>query len=907
MEDFRFDPISFVIGLVSGFAVSFVLYRVRHWLGSMRRGAGERAESARRYATRTADNRYTLDIIRQCQQYHVAGQLTSLSNIVIEPRFIQGMESYDTTGERKIRDVFRVLPMVHRFPVSYAAYNVKTVKIRDLGAGETHLALLGLPGSGRSTALSTIALWAMGEIEFDDPEDIVQLAIEEEEAELDEKMREIRRKERAEIQTRALEQIAAAQEQASAALSAEEAVAREAINLHRLMPILVDLADIIVDPVTEAKLDPAEPLVRAIQHNLRRITSITVPRYVYNRLNSGQALVLLDGFDELSATEQEMRLAWLARFLESYPDCMVIVAGPATGYHQLQNIGLTPMFLRPWTDLDMQEYAQKWAETWPEAFKTGRNKLATPPDERTIEVVTSRARGLLPLDMTTRIITSYLRNEEEVENLSRWDWYADFVRRDFYVKEFADNEELAEEALYMVAEVAAQVIQAGPISGEQLRTHFEDVMRRVEGEGDKAKEYYLLNIDRFIKKLVASGLLHHHINNHFSFSHPLIAAFLASTTITAPEGAFTLPQVVDDPTWKHALPFAVAQAPSQMTNQAVVKFLTHEPDLLFTNLFDLAAWIPDAPAEAPWRGEVFKRYAAALIAPTQFPVLREWAMAALVATRDPNTLFIFRQALRATDTYVRLLGCVGLGAFGDPEAVRDLRPMLEDDDLDVQLAAGLALGAISTENALEVMVEGLLTGEENLRQAVSEAMAAIPGQGHQLLHRAATSEDMMVRRASIFGLARIGTPWALTDLYRRLLEDDQWYIRSAAEQAFAEAQSGTLETIQTHPPLETIAWITEQVVLPELSVSEDTEGEENEAGPVITDEMLYQTLLQMLGRGATPIRIASARTLGYLGYTSALVPLYQTLGDQDQDLRAASFAALTDMQVQVGQALPGIQ
>ncbi|MFC1960697.1 HEAT repeat domain-containing protein [Chloroflexota bacterium] len=262
---------------------------------------------------------------------------------------------------------------------------------------------------------------------------------------------------------------------------------------------------------------------------------------------------------------------------------------------------------------------------------------------------------------------------------------------------------------------------------------------------------------------------------------------------------------------------------------------------------------------------------------------------------------------RSTDTYVRLLGCVGLGAFGDPEAVRDLRPMLEDEDLDVQLAAGLALGAIPSENALKVMVQGLLTGEENLRQAVAEAMAAIPGEGHQILHEAATMEDMMVRRASVFGLARIGTPWALTDLYRRLLEDDQWYVRSAAEQAFADAQSGTQETIQAHPPLETLEWLVEQVVLPEESSLEAGEGEEGEAESLITEELLYSTLLQLLGRGEEAYRIASARTLGYLGYAPALKPLYQVLGDQNQEVRAASFAALSDVQVKIGQGLPGVQ
>ena len=60
-----------------------------------------------------------------------------------------------------------------------------------------------------------------------------------------------------------------------------------------------------------------------------------------------------------------------------------------------------------------------------------------------------------------------------------------------------------------------------------------------------------------------------------------------------------------------------------------------------------------------------------------------------------------------------------------------------------------------------------INAQERLRVAAEHGMrSAIPGEGHHLLHTAITSEDMMVRRASVFGLARVDTPWALTDLYR---------------------------------------------------------------------------------------------------------------------------------------------
>lgn len=111
MSQFRFDPISFLIGFVSGTVLAFILYRLRNWISRVRREATERAASARRYATRTADARYQLDILRYCQSYHLSGDRVDLTDIVTEPRFIPGIETYDTTGERKMLDVFRVVPI----------------------------------------------------------------------------------------------------------------------------------------------------------------------------------------------------------------------------------------------------------------------------------------------------------------------------------------------------------------------------------------------------------------------------------------------------------------------------------------------------------------------------------------------------------------------------------------------------------------------------------------------------------------------------------------------------------------------------------------------------------------------------------------------------------------------------
>jgi HEAT repeat protein len=264
----------------------------------------------------------------------------------------------------------------------------------------------------------------------------------------------------------------------------------------------------------------------------------------------------------------------------------------------------------------------------------------------------------------------------------------------------------------------------------------------------------------------------------------------------------------------------------------------------------------------------------------------------LVASRDKNIIFILRQALKAPDAHVRRLGCIGMGALGDGESIKDLGPMLTDSDPNVQLAAGLALGAIGTEAALETMLAGLIDGEQGLRQAVSEALAAIPGEGHAVLRDAMDSKDMQVRRAAVFGLARIKSAWAISLLYRALIEDEQWYVRNAAEQAFQRAERPEEVGVARHPEADALVWLVAWAA---------QRGEGVPAGP-----NARQVLIRVLQEGDPAVKAAAALTLANLGHVPALKPLYGALRDRDEKVRAAVYEALGDLQERLGQPLPAV-
>ncbi len=82
----------------------------------------------------------------------------------------------------------------------------------DLGAGERHVAILGIKGLGKSTTLTTLALMALGSVSFETLAIMTEQAIQEEEEGLSDDQRKQRAQERARIQQQALEKLHDARE-----------------------------------------------------------------------------------------------------------------------------------------------------------------------------------------------------------------------------------------------------------------------------------------------------------------------------------------------------------------------------------------------------------------------------------------------------------------------------------------------------------------------------------------------------------------------------------------------------------------------------------------------------------------------------------------------------------------------
>jgi hypothetical protein len=421
----RFDFVSSLIGFVVGIVLSVIVYRLRNQIARMRGSVESRATNTTKFLRTSTEARYIEEVVKYANRQHLAGDEIELADIYVEPHFIQAIKPVDLDPNANVGSVFHVVPMIHEFPAIYAPYNVPTLSIIDLRAGDRHLAVLGLPGQGKSTALAVMALYAARAIELQSLDSLAEQAQAEEDKELSPQERDERAKIRKEQQERALAQLRVSQEREQAAKAKQKVEVREVKDFTRLLPLLVHIRDI--DLTTEGyggkkSLDPAEPLVKAIMHRFGGLAAQTIPRAIYGKLNTGGCMVLIDGFDEIGYSAWPEKLAWLERFKADYGGNVIIVAGPVDGYDALVNSGFMPLYLRPFSDADQDTLVDKWAASWP-VIGGSRRRPGPAPDEKLVKRVRTGNRGRSAIDVTLKTWAAFADDEKEQGRRGAFDFY----------------------------------------------------------------------------------------------------------------------------------------------------------------------------------------------------------------------------------------------------------------------------------------------------------------------------------------------------------------------------------------------------------------------------------------------------------------------------------------------------
>jgi HEAT repeat protein len=285
--------------------------------------------------------------------------------------------------------------------------------------------------------------------------------------------------------------------------------------------------------------------------------------------------------------------------------------------------------------------------------------------------------------------------------------------------------------------------------------------------------------------------------------------------------------------------------------------------------------------------------------------VREAAAAALGRIGDAAAVPGLLAALRDESWQVREAAAEALGEIGAP-AVPGLLAALRDAEEDVREAAAKALEQIGAP-AVPGLLAALRDAEEDVREAAAEALgeigdaAVVPG-----LLAALGDADERVREAAAAALGQIGAP-AVPGLLAAL-RDESWQVRGAAAKALGEigdaaAVPGLLAALGD------AVWWVRQVAAKALGRIGDAAAVPGllaalgdavgcvrwvaaEALGRIGDAAAVPGLLAALRDADWRVRWEAARALGEIGDAAAVPGLLAALGDAVGCVRWVAAAAL---------------
>jgi HEAT repeat protein len=813
------DILSLIAGAIMALALGILIYTQRGRISMLRSTATRGVATARRHLSRGLDARYRDAVIRLANGWHLAGHLVPLERIAVLPRFYVPPRTYDPLeGDETTAGYdgpLNLLPLTPDWPHAIAPYQVPGLKLENVLRAGDNVALLGLPGSGRTTALALIGLLVARQT---DP-------------------------------------------------NQEGGLIRD-----RRLPLLIRLPDV---DLSQGALgpdpDPLDPLLNAAVAQLRGIASAALGS-IRKQFAGGGGLILMDSWDELPPQRQMQIVDWLRQLMSHYPGNQFAIAGSPRGYKPLIELGMAPVFLMPWGNAEYNELARLWAEAWPEIAGTAKEPAPT-PDTDTMRQAIRGNRSRSPLEATLKLWATFAQDDPGVGQVG---WFRAYVERAIGAREMRP-------ALERVAEQWLAATESVGLSVEALTL-------QVDAARNALARASLSTPDFIFAVTSQSHILNEHAGRRVTFGQPLVGAYLAAEALKAEPFRESLLDE-SNPLNDLIMPFL-----AQLTDVTpyVEARLAAPVTINRDGVLALAAWAADADPRAAWRGEVFKRLTQLFLSPSEFPMVRERTMAALVASRDRNVGYIFRTGLQNDDPRIRILSALGIGALGDPELLVTLGEALNDPQPSVETAVALALGGLGTKAALNYMLQLLLSGRETSRRAVAEMLATgnIAGEGYDILREAMAEPDPLTRRSAIYGLQLIFADWVYPMLDTAQKRDDQWLVRNAAATAL-EAMRHPVEGVPNRPRLpEESDWLVVWLAERDQAI---------EPGPRAVAQ-----LIRALQEGDELTRQAAAESLGALALVEGVTPLYSALRDTNSAVRDAAYRALGQISHSTGHGLPSV-
>lgn len=812
LRSIRLETTSFWIGFLAASLFWWLFLRLRPGLAKLWRRLKENWGTARQGLTSNAERQLRNNILFFAQEQHLAALLFSLDEIGLEPQLLIPSPPVVPDQEPVLEDIVnRLLPYTPDWPELVGEFNGQTVSISEAVQGGAHLALIGQPGSGRSFSLAYLAAHL---------------------ARRDEQLGEVKQH----------------------------------------LPILLHASELIC--AQENGNPPLACLEHALANRASVLAKTRLSTLLTHACQNGQAMLLIDGLDELPPDPMRQVVAFISELLAIYPDIQIVVAATHENLAGLPQLGFIPMAMANWSRLRQAMYIQNWSRLWAQHFRL--------PGDPTIDPVLLNGwllyqnAGLTTLEFTLKVWAAYAGDARGSSGRQAIEAY---VRRmNANAPDHRSSiEHLAAQAVLRMQPTFSQNEASGWLSEVHKNIKLDSDSQYLEGdqnfqpaEGSSA---------RGLPDLARHSLLVKRADGQYGFVHPIIVGYLAAPSLAynaAEETLFTQPD------WSLKTISTHYMATHLDLSRQAQELLAESESPTRPGLLAVARWLRDIPEEANWRKPILQQLVTILQQEALHLGLRVRVLSALATAADPGIASLFRHLCKSPQQTVRMLAALGSGFIRDMQAIPELVKLL-NDYLPVSQAACLALINIGTKPAIEAVASALLHGEEDLRRAAAEAFAAHPEEGHAILKEAIIMDDILVRRSAVAGLWRVRADWSYRILQELQIEDGQWVVRTAAAQAFED-----LNRLNPHVPrrltsLEEVPWLVAFANALDLGIAPGK--------PAL--EMLNKAL-----REGKPVeQLAALDQIRWRSEVEVFPELYHLLFGSDSELREAAYNTLWHLDI----------
>lgn len=281
-------------------------------------------------------------------------------------------------------------------------------------------------------------------------------------------------------------------------------------------------------------------------------------------------------------------------------------------------------------------------------------------------------------------------------------------------------------------------------------------------------------------------------------------------------------------------------------------------------------------------------------------------------TRSEMALAPLEAAIGDEDYSVRIEAIKSLGIIGSEKAIELLRNTFVDKNRVVRLETAEALMQIGSEKALEVLVSALGANDDFVRIGAIGALGRTNSRGvTEALIKAFQEEDKLVRLGAAEALGQMRSEKAV-EPFVDALEDKDEFVRWIATKALREIKSGRISDrfinmlgdesrfVRREAAKGLGAIGSEETLDPLVSALSDEDEYVRkmavESLGEIRSERAAKTLINKLSDKSHLVRLEAAKALGMIKVRKAVAPLLFALGDENRFVRKEAANALGQLE-----------